>query len=140
MQRWLVLVLDLTTTALALLVTGFAVLLRGRASVGLTGVSLVQLIGLSETLNMLMQFWTSVETSIGAVARIKQFSEETGDENLPGEDREPPEGWPARGEVVVSHLTASYGGEGEESVKALDDVSLHVRPGEKIGICGRTGR
>lgn len=137
-QRWLVLVLDLTTTALALLIVGFAVKLRGSVSVGLTGVSLVQLISMSETLNMLIQFWTSIETSIGAVARIKQFSEETPNESLPGEDQEPPANWPARGHVVIRGLEASYNGNGD--IKALDGVTLDLQPGEKIGICGRTGR
>ncbi|KAK7418553.1 hypothetical protein QQX98_003898 [Neonectria punicea] len=136
-QRWLVLVLDMTTAALALLVVGFAVMLRGDVDLGLTGVSLVQLIGLSETLNMLIQFWTSIETSIGAVARIKQFAEDTGDENLPGDTREPPTAWPDSGEIQIRDLKASY--EGREEVKALDGITLDIKPGEKIGICGRTG-
>ena len=137
-QRWLVLVLDLTTAALALLVVGFAVYLRGSVSVGLTGVSLVQLISLSETLNLLMQFWTSMETSLGAVARIKQFAEDTGEEHLPGEKDEPPSNWPAMGHVIVSGLSASYAPNG--GTRALDDVNLEILPGEKVAVCGRTGR
>ncbi|KAL7922301.1 multidrug resistance-like protein [Trichoderma austrokoningii] len=136
-QRWLVLVLDLVTTALALLVVGFAVKLRGSVSVGLAGVSLVQLISMSETLNMLIQFWTSIETSIGAVARIKQFAEETPNESLVGEDQEPPADWPSRGHVVIRDLEASYGENGD--IKALDGVTLDLKPGEKVGVCGRTG-
>lgn len=137
-QRWLVLVLDLITTALALLVVGFAVKLRGSVSVGLAGVSLVQLISMSETLNMLIQFWTSIETSIGAVARIKQFAEETPNESLWGENQEPPVDWPNRGHVVIRDLEASYGDNGD--IKALDGVTLDLKPGEKVGVCGRTGR
>ncbi|PON29457.1 hypothetical protein TGAM01_v201706 [Trichoderma gamsii] len=136
-QRWLVLVLDLITTALALLVVGFAVKLRGSVSVGLAGVSLVQLISMSETLNMLIQFWTSIETSIGAVARIKQFAEETPNESLWGENQEPPVDWPNRGHVVIRDLEASYGDNGD--IKALDGVTLDLKPGEKVGVCGRTG-
>lgn len=136
-QRWLVLVLDLTTTALALLIVGFSVKLRGSVSVGLTGVSLVQLISMSETLNMLIQFWTSIETSIGAVARIKQFAEETPDESLPGEDRDVPAHWPDNGHIVIRDLEASYDESG--GIKALDGVTLDLKPGEKVGICGRTG-
>ncbi|KAF4977469.1 hypothetical protein FZEAL_6033 [Fusarium zealandicum] len=137
-QRWLVLVLDFTTAGLALLLVGLAVRLRDEVDVGLTGVSLVQLISLSETVNMLIQFWTSIETSIGAVARIKQFAEDTGQENLPGETQEPPAQWPYRGAIQVGCLTASYGDDGD--VKALDGVSLNIEAGEKVGICGRTGR
>ncbi|CAG7561621.1 unnamed protein product [Fusarium equiseti] len=138
-QRWLVLVLDLTTAGLALLLVRLAVRLRGEVDVGLTGVSLVQLISLSETVNLLIQFWTSIETSIGAVARIKQFAEDTGEENLPGETQAPPPRWPDKGAIQVSNLTASYGNGKEGTVNALDVVSLEIKPGEKIGICGRTG-
>lgn len=139
-QRWLVLVLDLTTAGLALLLVGLAVRLRAEVDVGLTGVSLVQLISLSETVNLLIQFWTSIETSIGAVARIKQFAEDTGEENLPGETQEPPSRWPVQGAIQVSNLTTSYGDGNEDAVNALDAVSLEIKPGEKVGICGRTGR
>ncbi|KAF5673240.1 multidrug resistance-associated 1 [Fusarium denticulatum] len=138
-QRWLVLVLDLTTAALALLLVGLAVRLRGEVDIGLTGVSLVQLISLSETVNMLIQFWTSIETSIGAVARIKQFAEETGEENLPGEIHQPPAQWPDKGAIQINNMTASYGDRDGEVIKALDAVSLEIKGGEKVGICGRTG-
>ncbi|KAK2675775.1 AAA ATPase domain [Fusarium oxysporum f. sp. vasinfectum] len=122
-QRWLVLVLDLTTAALALLLVGLAVRLRGEV----------------DTVNMLIQFWTSIETSIGAVARIKQFAEETGEENLPGETHQPPAQWPDKGAIQIHNLTASYGDGDGEVIKALDAVSLEIKAGEKVGICGRTG-
>lgn len=136
-QQWLELVLNLVTAALALIVVGLAVKLRGSVSAGLTGVSLVQLITLAETLKLLIQFWTSLETSLGAVARIKNFSEETPDESLPGENHVPPDNWPARGEVEVSGVSVSYGEDLER--KALDNVDLRIEAGQKVGIVGRTG-
>ncbi|KAK2001812.1 multidrug resistance-like protein [Colletotrichum falcatum] len=159
-QQWLTLVLDLTTAALAILVVGLAVRLRATVSVGLTGVSLVQLISFTETLKMLIQFWTSLETSIGAVARIKNFSEETTDEVEDDALRRSalmatPDGpvtetdmtgWPGSGAVELRDVSASYGVAGQSddggraaATKALDGVSLSIRPGEKIGIVGRTG-
>ncbi|KAK2776790.1 ABC multidrug transporter [Colletotrichum kahawae] len=116
-QQWLTLVLDLTTTALALLVVGLAVRLRDTVSVGLTGVSLVQLISFTETLKMLIQFWTSLETSIG---------------------------WPDKGCIELRDISASYAPStndcDEKSMpKALGGISLSIRAGEKIGIVGRTG-
>ncbi|KAK1967123.1 hypothetical protein LY78DRAFT_19390 [Colletotrichum sublineola] len=160
-QQWLTLVLDLTTAALAILVVGLAVRLRATVSVGLTGVSLVQLISFTETLKLLIQFWTSLETSIGAVARIKNFSEETTDEveddalkrsslTTTPEERGPAatmdmNGWPGSGAIELCDISASYDvsgqsdGEQTAATKALDGVSLSIRPGEKIGIVGRTG-
>lgn len=139
-QSALVLVLDLTTAALALMLVGSSVAARGSVSVGLTGVSLVQLISLSETMSLLLQFFTSLETSISAIARIKHFSEETPEESLPGESslQDPPSEWPSQGHVVIEGVTASYGETGD--MNALDGVDLEIKPGEKVGICGRTGR
>ncbi|KAH6659682.1 P-loop containing nucleoside triphosphate hydrolase protein [Truncatella angustata] len=135
-QRWLTLVLDFIVATLALLVVGLAVKLRDSVSVGLTGVSLVQLITFAETVRMLILWWTSLETSIGAVARIKQFSESTPDENLPGEISVVPQEWPAHGSIEINSISASYA---ENKTKALDDVSISIKAGENVGIVGRTG-
>lgn len=137
-QRWLEVVMELSTTALALLVVGFSVYLRDSVSVSMTGVSLVQLISMSEALSLLIQFWVQLETSLGAVARIGQFADETPQEDDPDEKAEPPLAWPSKGHVVIDNIRASYGDSGE--VTAVDGVSLDIQPGEKIGICGRTGR
>ncbi|OAA68884.1 hypothetical protein ISF_03259 [Cordyceps fumosorosea ARSEF 2679] len=131
-------VLDLMTAGLALLIVSFAVYLRDKVSVGLTGVALVQLISMSQALNMLIYFWTSVEISIGAVARIKNFTEEAGGENKPDETTQPPDTRPSAGKIEVRNLTASY--DDLESAKALDSIEVTINPGEKVGICGRTGR
>ncbi|OIW30336.1 multidrug resistance-like protein [Coniochaeta ligniaria NRRL 30616] len=117
-QQWLELVLNLVTAALALLLRG-------------------SLITLAETLKLLIQFWTSLETSLGAVARIKNFSEETPDERLPGESQLPPDNWPARGHVEISGVSVSYGDDLER--KALDNIDLRITAGQKVGVVGRTG-
>jgi ATP-binding cassette subfamily C (CFTR/MRP) protein 1 len=137
-QQWLTLVLDLIVAALALFVVGLAVRLRGSVSVGLTGVSLIQLISFSETLKILIQFWTSLETSIGAVTRIKRFSEDTPAEGSADETRTNPSDWPGAGKVEFEGVSASYSNEGS-SVNALNNTSLSISAGEKVAIVGRTG-
>ncbi|KAF2808068.1 P-loop containing nucleoside triphosphate hydrolase protein [Mytilinidion resinicola] len=135
-QTWLTLVLDLITMALAILVVAIAVKMRDTISVGFTGVSLTQIISFTANLKLCLLFWTQLETSIGAVARVKQFSNSTANENLASENQEPPAEWPQTGMVKIEHVSAAYSAGGN---KALDDISLSVRSGEKIGICGRTG-
>ncbi|KAJ8125439.1 hypothetical protein O1611_g8200 [Lasiodiplodia mahajangana] len=137
-QQWLTLVLNLVTAALAVLVVGLAVKFRESVSASLTGVSLVQLITLAETLKLLIQFWTSLETSLGGVARIKNFSEETPDENLPGEDQAPPHNWPAHGRIELRDVSSSY--DANEERKALSNMDLKIEAGQKVGVVGRTGR
>ena len=43
---------------------------------------------------------------------------------------------PIRGEIEIRNLTFSYAG---SSRPTLRDINLHVRPGETVGIVGRTG-
>jgi ABC-type multidrug transport system fused ATPase/permease subunit len=137
-QQWLTLVLNLVTAGLAVLVVGLAVKFRDSVSAGLTAVSLVQLITLAETLKLLIQFWTSLETSLGAVARIKNFGEETPDERLPGETEQPPTNWPSRGQIEMKSVSVSYGD--DLDTKALNNVDLEIKAGQKVGVVGRTGR
>jgi ATP-binding cassette subfamily C (CFTR/MRP) protein 1 len=141
-QQWLTLVLDLIVAALALFVVGLAVRLRDSVSVGLTGVSLIQLILFSETLKIVIQFWTLLETSIGAVTRIKQFREDNPSENSFDEPRLSPPNSPATGKVRFDGVSASYGIEGKtegSSVNALDNITFSISPGEKVAVIGRTG-
>ncbi|KAK6815737.1 P-loop containing nucleoside triphosphate hydrolase protein [Apiospora arundinis] len=138
-QQWLTLVLDLMVTGIALLVVGISFRLRDSISAGLTGVALVQLISFAETLQILIRFWTTLETSIGAVQRVKDFSEKTPGEDEPSHGEHPAlaSGWPAKGSVQFDSVSASYGvGDG---VSVLDSISLTIEAGQKISICGRTG-
>jgi ATP-binding cassette subfamily C (CFTR/MRP) protein 1 len=48
----------------------------------------------------------------------------------------PNEDWPAEGEIVIRDLRATYNPEGPDT---LHGINLHVAPGTKVGICGRSG-
>lgn len=108
MMRWLTLVLDLITAGLAIIVVGIAVSMRGTISVGFTGVSLVQIISFTGYMKTCLSFWTQMETSIGAVARIKMFSAQTKVESLPQETLDPPPEWPSSGRIQITNVSASY--------------------------------
>ena len=51
---------------------------------------------------------TMLETSIGAVSRVKAFSTETESEALPSEIVVPPENWPSKGLIEFRNVSASY--------------------------------
>ncbi|KAF1972252.1 putative multidrug resistance protein [Bimuria novae-zelandiae CBS 107.79] len=136
-QRWLALVLDLIIGSLAVLVVGIAVALRDSVSPGFTGVSLTQIISFTAYLKLMIMFWTQMETSIGAVARIRQFNTDTPNENLPDENSEPSSQWPDEGRLRISNLSASYSEDAEKMT--LSNINIVIEPGQKIGICGRTG-
>lgn len=45
----------------------------------------------------------------------------------------------SRGELRFEQVGFSYGATGPEARKVVDRLSLHIRPGEKIGLVGRSG-
>lgn len=140
-QRWLSLVLNLVVAALTILLVGTAFALRSKVNPGLLGIALVMMIDLGEVLSGLIQNWTLLETSLGAVSRIKEFSEETPREEV-GEApliRDQIYDWPSRGDIEFVDASIAYGP--DENVKpAVTGISLLISAGNKVGICGRTGR
>ncbi|KAH8200182.1 hypothetical protein TruAng_005630 [Truncatella angustata] len=88
-QRWLVFVLDLIVAALAVIVKGLAIALRSRLNAGFLGLALVNLMSLSLSLTNLVQQWTLLETSLGTIARIKDFCTNTPTEDAAAEFESP---------------------------------------------------
>jgi ABC-type multidrug transport system fused ATPase/permease subunit len=133
-QRWLVLVLDLVVSGLVVVLVGLAVGLRSRINPGLLGIALVRLSTLSHALTNFVQFWTQLETSLGAIARITDFADYTPMEATAGEA---PSSWPSHGALEFQSVSANYE-EGSPSI--LKDVSFYVKGSQKVGIVGHTGR
>lgn len=106
-QRWLNLVLDLLVAGIATLIVALATHLKG-SSAGALGVSLLNILTFSSDLTYLIRSWTELETSLGAIARVKSFETDTPRESLPEENREPTEGWPRDGKVELKSLSSNY--------------------------------
>ncbi|PYH89693.1 putative multidrug resistance protein [Aspergillus ellipticus CBS 707.79] len=134
-QRWLNLVLDIVVMVLATIVVALAVELRGSTNAGLLGVALNNILGFNQSLSSFITSWTTLETSLGAIVRIKTFVETTPSESQPGENSEAPVTWPEKGRINIQDLSLIY----DDGTLALEDISMLISPGEKIGICGRTG-
>ncbi|KAL3417152.1 ABC multidrug transporter [Phlyctema vagabunda] len=134
-QIWLNLVLELMTAAIAVVVMALAMLLRDTTSPGVLGVSLTSVMAFTMSLQDLINSWTSLETSLGAVARTKTFEHDLIPEDKPEESFIPPSNWPDKGLIEVLDITASYSGD----VNVLQNIAMTISPGEQIGICGRSG-
>ncbi|KAL7937120.1 P-loop containing nucleoside triphosphate hydrolase protein [Trichoderma chlorosporum] len=135
-QRWLTLVLDLVVAALTVLLVVFAVVLKGKLNPSLLGVALVNMMNLGLNLKGIILAWSQLETSLGAVTRIKIFEETTPSELLPEENYIPPEEWPAQGSLELVNLSVQYD---STSHPVLQDISISVKPGQKLGLVGRSG-
>lgn len=107
-QRWLTLVLDMMVAAIAVLLIVLVVKLRGTISAGYAGVALVNIIQFSQSIKLLVTFWTTLETHIGAIARIKVFNEAAKPEDKDTEKDQPPPNWPSEGGIEFNSVSAEY--------------------------------
>lgn len=139
-----------TQLVVALLAVGLVSLATQlRTNAGLTGASLVTLLQFGATVSSVIMSYTSLETSIGAVARLRTFSNIVKSEDQPDEDQIPPESWPSGGRIDIQDVSASYQAQNDQSKAAMDekpsadlvikDLTLTVQPGQKVAVCGRTG-
>lgn len=87
------------------------------------------------TLLTLVESRTSLEISLGAVARLKEAETDTPREDQPGECGTPPSSWPSMGEIVLSGVTAAY----NPSAVALRGLDLRIEAGQMVIVRGRTG-
>lgn len=108
LQRWLTLVLDLTTAGLTLILVGLTTKLRGSVNPSVVGVACVNLTGLSASIKSCVLVWTKLEASLGAVARVRDFEQDCPVENRRGENQQPPQSWPMDGGIEFNNVSAAY--------------------------------
>ncbi|KAJ5998957.1 hypothetical protein N7451_006767 [Penicillium sp. IBT 35674x] len=131
-QRWLTLVLDLLVAGIAVML---AVLSVFTPDIGPVGVSLLSLITFNQQLAELINFWTLMETSIGAITRVRNFEKVPTEDLLP-ENEHPPVTWPMEGSIIFRDTSMAYE---PTAPPVLQHITLNIPPGSKLGICGRTG-
>ncbi|PQE32692.1 ABC multidrug transporter protein [Rutstroemia sp. NJR-2017a WRK4] len=109
-QQWLAVILNLVTTAIVMILVGIATVTRSQHSY--IGLALVNLMSFNNILKSIVILWTTLETSIGSVARIKRFSETTESESetnhLPRDVVDSSEVWPQHGTVELKDVGATY--------------------------------
>ncbi|ETS75107.1 hypothetical protein PFICI_13591 [Pestalotiopsis fici W106-1] len=135
-QHWLSFVLDMLVTALAVILVAIIVTWKDKFTAGNVGVSLVMVMTFSTVLMRLIKMWTMMESSIGAVARVKRFAEETESEERDGPVADVASDWPRQGAIEFRSLVAAHGPDSEPVIKGL---SMAVKQAEHIAICGRSG-
>ncbi|KAK9424900.1 putative ABC multidrug transporter [Seiridium unicorne] len=136
-QQWLSLSLNFIVGLIAVAVTCFATQVSSSSHTGLVGAGLVSLMTLSELVCATVRSWVQLETSLGAVKRLKDF-EGISPEKKHANERQPPDEWPSSGLIEIEGVSAGYGDSSDKPL-ALRDVHLSIPPREKVAIVGRTG-
>lgn len=108
LQRWLNVVLDLLIAGIAVILIASAVIFRSTATGADMGIALNMVIAANTTLLRLVENWTTLETSLGAVSRLRSVDEDTPSEDKSWDCLEPSPEWPNMGSVKIKHVSAGY--------------------------------
>lgn len=109
------------------------VAVSGHVDAALAGFSLTFALRYSYRLSGLLSSMTSIELSFNATERVIEYSEI---ETEPEGGKDAPAAWPAEGQIEVENLSVAY----KDSLPpVLKNLNFTVKPGERIGIIGRTG-
>ncbi|KAM4618404.1 ATP-binding cassette sub-family C member 8 isoform 2-T2 [Polymixia lowei] len=104
---------------------------------GLVGLGLTYALMVSNYMNWMVRNLADMEVQLGSVRRINGLLK-TEPENYEGllTASQVPDGWPQQGEIQIQNLSVRY----DATLKpVLKNVNAHISPGQKVGICGRTG-
>ena len=108
LQRWLALVLNLIVSSVAVAIIALAITWRDSMSGADVGVSLNLILVVNATLVSLVSFFTQLEVSLGAIARLRETETDTPQEKDAREDVVPPLYWPEKGHLVLSSVSGGY--------------------------------
>ncbi|EFW99233.1 ABC metal ion transporter [Grosmannia clavigera kw1407] len=138
-NRWLAVRLEFIGAAVILGAAGLSVISvanHSGLSAGMVGLAMSYALQIVTALNWIVRLSVEVETNIVSVERVLEYAQ------LPSEAPEiikrhrPPVSWPSNGEVEFRDYSARYR-EGLDLV--LKNITLDIKPREKIGVVGRTG-
>lgn len=108
----------------------------GNITAGMAGLSISYALKVTTILNWMVRMSCEIETNIVSVERVKEYIDLKQEAAYVLDGSRPIENWPSRGAVEFYHYSTRYR---DEMDLILKNISFSTKPGEKIGIVGRTG-
>ncbi|KAI0378793.1 ABC multidrug transporter [Hypomontagnella monticulosa] len=139
LNRWICVRADGCAAVIALFTGVIAISMGSNAPAGRLGFSLTSAIGLGQTILTMVRNMNELEAELNCFYRVREYA------SLPLEDDSTrdqealpsiPDLWPSKGEVEFRGVTAKYALDGPD---ILHDLSLTIKPGERVAVVGRTG-
>ena len=134
MNRWLSIRVEILGNILVFLVAVITFTLRDSLSPGMAGIAITYSMMVLDSLGWNIRMVCEMETDSVAIERIREYEEIEQEQAWEVDDV--PEDWPRTGELRVEDVSARYR---PGLPDCLSDLRLSLRPGEKLGVCGRTG-
>ncbi|XP_047431165.1 ATP-binding cassette sub-family C member 9 isoform X2 [Mugil cephalus] len=138
-NRWLEVRTDYLGAVIVLTAAGASIwsLRYNNPAGGLVGLGLTYALTVTNYLNWVVRNLADLEVQMAAVKKVNSFLS-TESENYEGsmDTSQVPENWPHDGEIKIQDLCVRY----DPMLKpVLKHVNACIKPGQKVGICGRTG-
>ncbi|KAI8906138.1 P-loop containing nucleoside triphosphate hydrolase protein [Powellomyces hirtus] len=102
------------------------------------GLMLVGAINLGTLLNVVLLMIGMTEASFNAVERLDYYAGKLPIEKSTGTDKVD-DTWPRSGGIVIENLEIRYDTTAESASPVLQNLSVVIRPEEKVAVCGRSG-
>ncbi|KAG0346517.1 hypothetical protein BG004_001533 [Podila humilis] len=135
-NRWLSVRVDFMGSMVSF-VAGVLILLNiDNVDEGWAGISLGSAMNFMGLIYWLVRIYTEMEMSLNSVERVHEYLVMPQEPPAIIEGSRPPAGWPYDGTVEIKELTMQYA---PNLGPVLHEISVSIRPREKIGIVGRTG-
>ena len=134
---WLNMRLRFIGTGIVLLASFLVI--QGKVEAGIAGLTLVYALDVTKYMEHGTNMASQLETQMNAVERVVQYLDlplEKNHTTEPDVAKELPESWPAKGKLEIVDLSMKYR---DNLPLVLNKISFTVLPGQKVGICGRTG-
>ncbi|KAK5896209.1 hypothetical protein CgunFtcFv8_009833 [Champsocephalus gunnari] len=138
-NRWLEVRTDYLGAVIVLTAAGASIwsLQYSQDHGALVGLGLTYALTVTNYLNWVVRNLADLEVQMAAVKKVNSFLG-TESENYEGsmDASQVPENWPQTGEIKIQDLCVRY----DPMLKpVLKHVNMYIEPGQKVGICGRTG-
>ncbi|KAJ5913059.1 hypothetical protein N7504_001942 [Penicillium tannophilum] len=135
-NRWLALRVDWTGALVSFFAATFVLINVGNIDAGAAGLSLTYAVTFTENVLWLVRLYSEVQQNMNSVERVREYLEVDQEAAPVIPESRPAKGWPVEGAVEFSGYSTRYR---PDLDAVLKEVSFSVKPGEKVGIVGRTG-
>ncbi|KAG0027521.1 hypothetical protein BGZ81_005507 [Podila clonocystis] len=135
-NRWLSVRVDFMGSMVSFIAGILILISENRLVERWAGVSLGSAMNFMGLIYWLVRIYTEMEMSLNSVERVHEYIDMPQEPPAIIEGSRPPAGWPYDGTIEIKDLTMQYA---PDLGPVLHQISINIRPREKIGIVGRTG-
>lgn len=134
-QRWLSTRLDAVGNLLIFTVGILIVTSRFSVDPSIGGLVLSYMLSIVQLIQVTVYQFAQIENDMNSTERIHYYSQRL-EQEAPLHIGDVQPSWPENGEIIFSNVQMRYR---PGLPLVLKDLSIHIKPGERIGIVGRTG-